>query len=149
MALLLLRTALADPRLDPHAPLRLAPVPDGACAQCHSGPATSDDWALHLPAADICHSCHADERHTGVSTHLDHSLEPAMAARASAAELPLLDGRIGCVTCHDVHPKTAIAPASPPGWFVARFGPVAPGTDLARVAGPALCTACHALQELP
>lgn len=138
----------ADPanRLDPHAPLRLSPVPDDACAICHAGPPTAADPALQLDPVAICHSCHASEQHTGIAAHLERELDPVTLERARAARLPLPDGRIACVTCHDPHPNASerpVATAQAPSWFVDRFGPVAPGSDLARLPGPALCTACH------
>lgn len=133
------------PTLDPHAALRGTDVPLSACALCHTPGPTEADPALQLPAEQICASCHTGEDHAGVEAHFGVGVGAAVSARALAAGLPLIEGRIGCTTCHDPHPPPPdrpVARAALPTWWTSRFGAPAAPSDLTRN-GDALCTSCH------
>ncbi|MEZ4239263.1 MAG: hypothetical protein R3F59_24535 [Myxococcota bacterium] len=134
-------SALGADRLDPHQAMRDRPDDGDICSLCHTAPPTPADPSLQLSAGRVCYSCHPGEDHRGLAQHLD---------RPSDAALPLVDGRIGCVTCHDPHPKPA-SPRTPASWWTARFGTGASdGRGLLRGGTPeALCTTCHPAEALP
>ena len=71
------------------------------CTDCHlnAGPDSSGN-DLVFPVTTLCTQCHRsnDER-------IDHAIGIPMAP-GSSGSLPLIDGKIECVTCHDAHVST-------------------------------------------
>ena len=138
-----------EPTNDPHAAMRRGPIPPESCTTCHSGDPTAVDPMLHVPVPRVCYSCHPDHQHVGIPSHLQQELPPEMAPRASAAKLPVWDGKVACVTCHDPHPHVADqvpkGPVVPDAFAEATERPSPVESDLLRLplTGGALCVACH------
>lgn len=84
------------------------------CATCHRditrGP------ALHKPLSSLCLDCHPDR---DASSEHRVDIVPSM----PVLRLPLVEGKITCITCHDPH-------ANPYG-------------KLLRAPAKALCSRCH------
>jgi hypothetical protein len=93
-------------RADPHHPERVRDPEDHTCAACHVRPPTETDDALRGTADETCRVCHEGAVHGGTAEHMGVAPDPVPTG------LPLVDGRIGCVTCHEVHDATA--PPPPP-----------------------------------
>lgn len=75
------------------------------CYQCHLSPDTNTAQLRRVTITEMCTPCHRMIVKT--SSH------PVDARRVNAdvpSGMPLDDGRITCVTCHDVHADGAIAP---------------------------------------
>jgi hypothetical protein len=103
-------------RTDPHRDLR---TPDGArndavCVFCHQGvPCTEEDSkveALRVDPLALCKSCHTQQIHVGIPSHLVIA-SPEVASRIKEYNLeneypiPLGPGdEIHCTSCHDPHP---------------------------------------------
>ena len=86
------------------------------CTICHINPAPGNPGTLKQGPSALCFACHADRK-----APAEHQVDiiPPMAVRG----LPLFEGRMTCVTCHDPH--------------VNRFG------SLLRKPEPELCLSCH------
>ena len=93
-------------RHDPHHPQGPREESDDSCAACHKGPPeTRVDAArarLREDPEAACRTCHEGWVHVGASTHVGKTVPPAIAAKLPE-EIALLDGRIACWTCHEVH----------------------------------------------
>jgi len=99
------------------APLGHAVVGHEPCTVCHvnAAPDTQGTQLIRgLP--DPCVECHAAR--IGAGEHIINVV-PSM---AMPVELPLVDGRLGCITCHDPH-------GTAPGQL--------------RISAEQLCQACH------
>ncbi len=68
------------------------------CADCHTNTApTSGNARLATPLPDLCIDCHPDQ--VGTKEHIiDVFPKPGM-----TQALPLINGKISCSTCHDIH----------------------------------------------
>lgn len=93
-------------RHDPHHPVGPREEDDDSCAACHKGPPeTRVDAARARLRADpeaACRTCHEGWVHVGASTHVGKEV-PAEVAATLPEDIALLDGRIACWTCHEVH----------------------------------------------
>jgi predicted CXXCH cytochrome family protein len=90
-----------------------AESPHATCTYCHVDSATG---VLISPEPGLCLKCHPNRKGTS-----EHKIEIAVTT-PPAEPLPLMDGLMTCITCHDVH--TTERP-------------------LLRVSGKKLCVACH------
>lgn len=142
-------------RLNPHqAPQLAAGQWHASCDVCHAEPLAwspagqrRGEPALRAEADVLCLSCHVrhwdyfPEGHLGQVVPDESSLASAAAQRWSRpAELPLVDGRIACVTCHNPHAPGLFAADSPLG--LVSQAETDRGASL-RLARPELCQACH------
>jgi len=98
------------------------------CNKCH--------WDVEKKAGDlkpvlssICAGCHAEARQK-LSHPVDVKPETVM-----PADMPLVDGKLSCLTCHYVHPFSI--KYKPFSYFLLRR----PGR------GAAFCIACHGIDE--
>lgn len=108
------------------------------CTDCHAAIAGRP---AAIPAGDVdrlCLSCH-DGRRAPDEAHPIGRAAVTASTRAPA-DWPLVDGRIGCLTCHDIR-KHCEAPASPP----AENRALVRGFDAADRFGS--CTSCHVAQS--
>ena len=66
------------------------------CSICHLSHSMSGAILLNKPLSGLCLDCHADRKSPG-----DHIVDvvPSMDVRG----LPLTEGKMTCVTCHDPH----------------------------------------------
>lgn len=83
----------------------------GDCLLCHETGGQSDG-SLLLPEPQVCQLCH--------SPHNDHAI--SIQPTATDVSLPLNNGLITCITCHDPH---------------------SPQPLQLRLPGTQLCVACH------
>ncbi len=107
---------------DPH------DFPVSECNKCH--------WDVEKKAADlkpvlssICTDCHADAKQK-----LSHPVD-VFPETSIPADMPLVEGRLGCITCHVAHPFSL--KNKPFNYFMLRR----PGK------GSAFCIACHGINE--
>lgn len=87
-----------------------------SCAACHAGQPVEGaglaESRLRSGLDKVCTgSCHSEPAHAGVAEHLGVEIDPALAATLPAS-VPLLEGRIACFTCHEVHTPEAAAHAA-------------------------------------
>lgn len=66
------------------------------CSLCHTSPEKADPGALKQKLSDLCFACHPDRK---APTEHQVDIVPSMPVR----DLPLLEGKMTCVTCHDPH----------------------------------------------
>ncbi|OGT19181.1 MAG: hypothetical protein A2V90_02060 [Gammaproteobacteria bacterium RBG_16_57_12] len=86
------------------------------CTSCHLDQQSPGMQDLKHPVAQLCLDCHKDRHGAG-----DHP--PAkQVTQTGKKRLPLLNGEMTCITCHDPHQKTA---------------------NLLRLPENELCTTCH------
>ncbi|MCB9688215.1 MAG: hypothetical protein H6738_17520 [Alphaproteobacteria bacterium] len=132
-------------RQSPHLPAGATDPTQAGCPACHAARpepgATVAESRLRVVAAETCTTCHPGAVHAGVAEHVGHHVN-----RPPDPALPLLDGVIGCWTCHEVHAAPKDEPA-PHGLAASLVGiPRDPGPE-ALLALPAadgsLCRACH------
>lgn len=94
-------------RVSPHeAMFHDGEVDDSACSYCHEG-----DPAEGGPVLATCLPCHEYMTpHVGSMEHMMAATGAIarIADRAATAGLPLVDGRMACVTCHDPHPPEVL-----------------------------------------
>jgi hypothetical protein len=135
-------------RVDPHHAASSVPRADGGCAACHTGMpaqgASAAESRLRTAPDRLCALCHEGPVHHGVSSHVGAAV-PAEVAWPSWPE-----GRIACVTCHDVHGGVdgfhSRSPLAGELRALAGIGaaPSAPGHPTLLVAPlDGLCSACH------
>jgi predicted CXXCH cytochrome family protein len=87
------------------------------CTNCHPSYSLKKGAApLNKPIADLCIGCHGDRK--SPSEHKVDIIPPMM-----VRQLPLSDGKMTCVTCHDPHQN--------------------PSGNLLRMTEPELCMLCH------
>jgi predicted CXXCH cytochrome family protein len=87
------------------------------CSDCHKNATPKEQGAeLVHPLETLCTTCHEAQEGMG-----QHAVGVAPKS-GNAGPLPLIDGRIACITCHDSHVET-------------------PG--LLRINSEKLCLACH------
>ena len=69
------------------------------CAVCHLPEDGRPAGILKKPLSDLCLECHADRQAPN-----EHKVDiiPSMAV----TDLPLMEGKMTCVTCHDPHSAT-------------------------------------------
>ena len=93
-------------RHDPHHPVGPREEQDDSCAACHKGPPETRVEAARARLREdpeaACRTCHEGWVHVGASTHVGKTV-PEAVARTLPEEIALLDGRIACWTCHEVH----------------------------------------------
>ncbi len=94
------------------------PLPDSKkdCATCHVTEGTKVTAALKKEPSDLCLGCHPDR--TAPQEH-----RVGIAPSLAVTKLPLADGKMTCVSCHDPHKNTYGA--------------------LLRLPGTELCLTCH------
>ena len=92
------------------------PVGHKLCTDCHltSKPASDGSDLIH-PAIELCIGCHEK------GTRNDHAIDVAPGIYGTNG-LPLISGKIACITCHNVHVETRM---------------------LLRISAKKLCSACH------
>lgn len=92
---------------------KLPPIPEGApenyphhwslkdrCVDCHN----NKDRTLKEPLKALCDKCH-----TGMHKNDSHPVNVKVNEKELAdKKLPLKDGKITCITCHDPHGKTGL-----------------------------------------
>jgi hypothetical protein len=88
-------------RTNPHHPA-VADNTDPSCAACHVRAPREGAAALRTDAPTLCGNCHQGHVHAGVAEHVGATPDPAPEG------LTLVDGRIACITCHDVHDETPV-----------------------------------------
>ncbi len=145
-------TAEEPQRFDVHEAMRQDP--QAGCSFCHE----ADGEALQVDRFETCHGCHRKTRHAGTAEHLVQ-LEQPLLQRAEQAGLPLNEGKVACLTCHDPHPDGSVAFRSvqsrgasmPAVWraFVWGEEPVVEPSDLLRRPREGLCEACHGVGGKP
>ncbi len=86
------------------------------CSSCHPAEVKKGPVLLNKPLSDLCLDCHATRK--GAAEHRV-DVVPAMAVQ----KLPLSNGKMTCVTCHDPHKN--------------KYG------KMLRVKAKDLCSACH------
>lgn len=100
-------------RASPHHPDKPRDPNDPTCAACHTGtPSEGASFAdAHLRAGeDVCTgTCHKTSPHAGISEHMGKEVDADRAATLPASVV-LLDGRVACYSCHDVHDSAAETP---------------------------------------
>jgi predicted CXXCH cytochrome family protein len=86
-------TGTAAPQERPAYPL---PASKQDCSLCHTGAAGKGPGALRKGLSALCLDCHPDR-----VAPAEHKVDivPPMAVKA----LPLFEGAMTCVTCHDPH----------------------------------------------
>lgn len=155
-------------RTNPHKPGTPGDSRDASCSACHTGaPAPGASLAasrLRAGSDKVCTgTCHDAAVHAGNAEHMGVEVDAGVAATLPGT-MPLLDGKIACFTCHEVHATTALHPetsrrslgeglharALAEDWAaLASQNLVWPGEDdpHALLAAPAsdgsLCRACH------
>ncbi len=92
---------------DPHHPGSTRSTKDATCSSCHSGLPKTDaapaDSRLRSELDKVCDTCHDNETHVGVATHMGKKVEGDMRTDLPDS-LPLTsDDLITCWTCHEVH----------------------------------------------
>ncbi len=93
-----------------------APVGHQLCTDCHlAATPTADSNDLIHPIETLCTSCHENG---GAS---DHAVGVPPGVEGTGG-LPLVAGKIACITCHNMHTETRM---------------------LLRINTEALCLACH------
>lgn len=90
-----------------------AESPHASCTYCHLDSATG---TLVAPEPGLCLKCHPDRKGTS-----EHKIE-IVVTPPPAEPLPLMDGLMTCITCHDAH---------------------ATERPLLRLSEDKLCGACH------
>ena len=86
-----------------------------ACTDCHQATTPTDANDLKEPVTTLCISCH---KYGGRSDHAIGVLPGA----SGTGPLPLVEGKIECITCHNMHAETRM---------------------LLRINSEKLCLACH------
>ena len=86
------------------------------CSLCHTGTAKDGPGELQQKLSGLCLACHPDRK---APTEHQVDIVPSMQVRG----LPLQEGRMTCVTCHDPHAN--------------RYG------SLLRKPETELCLSCH------
>ncbi len=87
-----------------------------ACTDCHLTPKpTPDNSELVKPVTELCTECHKKDQRN------DHAIGIPPGVNGTNG-LPLIAGKIACITCHDMHVKTRM---------------------LLRLNTEGLCLACH------
>ncbi|WP_455204769.1 cytochrome c3 family protein [Kaarinaea lacus] len=72
-----------------------------SCSNCHINPEpNTTDFALHFPMPQLCVNCHPDR--IGAGEHIINVAAPSNMTMA----LPLSNGLVTCITCHDPHVYT-------------------------------------------
>ena len=98
------------------------------CRICHLD-IEKDPGGLKPVLSSICEGCHTDIR---VNQSHPVDIAPEMSI---PADMPLLNGKLSCITCHFVHPFSI--PSKKFSNFILRR----PGR------GPIFCSVCHRLDE--
>jgi len=130
-----------------------------ACDQCHQQSGGGADGRAkaapgqplpnlpHSPrnAEALCWSCHDGQRARGEAHPV--SVAPAQANVTKPGDWPLVDGRLGCLTCHDVKlgcDKSAYRPAVNTVFLRGQGSTGSTGsTDGAAAPAEAFCKNCH------
>lgn len=95
------------------------PTEHAACSSCHVFSSETGRAALQNGSTpdEICYGCHSDRAKAG-----EHRV--GVPVRESQAELPLIDGKLACITCHEPHGLSGLP-------------------SLLRTAPEDLCRRCH------
>ena len=101
---------------DPAAPQGSMPEIKRDCSTCHVPHGSGGMLALKEPVTLLCIGCHPDRK--GSAEHKVDSV-PSMLI----AGLPLIEGKLACITCHDPHANT--------------------NGKMLRMSPEKLCLACH------
>jgi predicted CXXCH cytochrome family protein len=122
--------------------------PCGACHSVHKGKGAFM-WARHLPSPSTCFegyckSCHAPGQCAEKSVPRNTAHPAAKAAAVNSAQLPLFNdaceqsaqGKVACMTCHDVHDPSPVTDVS-------RAGKNGRYLRLGDGGQAALCISCH------
>jgi len=74
------------------------PTEHATCSSCHVFSSETGRAALQNGSTpdEICYGCHSDRAKAG-----EHKVGGPV--RESQADLPLIDGRVACITCHEPH----------------------------------------------
>jgi len=91
--------AAAQERKERQATSRALPDVKKDCATCHLPTGTAKVGELKKKLSALCLDCHGDRK-----APVEHKVDivPTMEVRG----LPLTDGTITCITCHDPHANT-------------------------------------------
>lgn len=73
---------------------------DNECVLCHVGDPRKDknNMPLVAPEKELCMDCHEDLEET-----LSHPTDVVPRRTAVPPDMPLIDGKLSCSTCHDIH----------------------------------------------
>ena len=69
------------------------------CATCHQMEGSKPALALRKSMPDLCLECHTDR-----VAPAEHRID--IAPPAISKDLPLINGKLSCITCHDPHKNT-------------------------------------------
>jgi len=100
----------------------------GECNLCHFNE-NKKPMNIKTDITSACYFCHQDQR--GILTH-PTDIYPTLSI---PKDMPLVDGRFTCITCHYVHPK-GIGQDKREASFLRR-----------QVSGVLFCSACHKIDE--
>jgi len=114
------------------------------CSALAADPVPVNPHLDALSPPETCGGCHPTEGHLGLPGH-EGVASTKTARRAKKAKLPLVDGAMGCTTCHT--PTWSQVGVVPPTWWVVRGlnrepGDAQPPRGLRQPKG-GLCEACH------
>ncbi len=73
---------------------------DRECVLCHVGDPRKgkENMALVAPEKELCMNCHEDLEET-----LSHPTDVVPRTTVIPSDMPLINGRLSCSTCHDIH----------------------------------------------
>lgn len=115
-------------RSNPHEPAKAGDPRDASCSACHTGHppvgANLERSRLRVEASQVCTAtCHTGAEHAGLAEHMGEEVSAEIAASLPDT-MPLVEGKIACFTCHEVHgthpPPAAAAKGALASGIVAR-----------------------------
>lgn len=123
-----------------------------ACLTCHRTAFPGWEGTPHARSKEVsCRSCHGDSWHDPKGKAAKKRGESACASchAAEVSELrrvyrhPVLEGRMGCASCHDVHGRSAAGAMSPEATCLECHAEAAGPYVFPHRATEDGCTACH------
>jgi len=100
----------------PDAPQPAMPEIKRDCTTCHVSHGSGGMLVLKEPVAQLCIGCHPDRKGSA-----EHKVD--VAPSMTVPGLPLIEGKVTCITCHDPHSNS--------------------NGKMLRIGPEKLCLACH------